>query len=56
MDAHGTGVCRQPIGVLFDADRVLATHEDGVSFDQIREQSYAGKYPPKTKPDLHLPQ
>jgi hypothetical protein len=44
------------IGVVFDAYLVLAAHEDGVPFDQIREHSYAGKYPPKTKPDLHLPQ
>ena len=45
-----------PIGVLFDADLVLADLEDGVSFDQIRERSYAGKYPPKSTPNLHLPQ
>jgi hypothetical protein len=41
-----------PIGVVFDADLVLAVHEDGVLFDQIREHSYAVKYPPKTKPGL----
>jgi len=44
-----------PIGVFFDADRVLAAHEGGVPFDQIREHSYAGKYPPKSTPNLHLP-
>ena len=45
-----------PIGVPFDADLVLAAHEDGVPFDQIREHSYAGKYPPRSTPNLHLPQ
>ncbi|MBV8565719.1 MAG: VOC family protein [Methylobacteriaceae bacterium] len=45
-----------PIGVFFDADLVLAAHEDGVPFDQTREHSYAGKYPPKSTPNLHLPQ
>jgi len=44
-----------PIGAFFDADLVLAAHKDGVSFDQIRKHSYAGKYPPKTTPTLHLP-
>jgi catechol-2,3-dioxygenase len=45
-----------PIGVFFDGDLVLAAHEDGVPFAEIREHSYAGKYPPKSTPNLHLPQ
>ena len=28
MDADGTGVAGNPIGVAFDADLVLAVHED----------------------------
>jgi catechol-2,3-dioxygenase len=44
-----------PIGVFFDADLMLAAYEAGVPFERIRQDAYAGRFPPKKTPDLHLP-
>jgi len=44
-----------PIGALFDPDAVLAVHEAGQPVAQILRDTYAGKYPPRKAPNLHLP-
>lgn len=44
-----------PIGVFFDPDRVAEAHAEGIGFEQILKDSYAGKYPPAKAPNFHLP-
>ena len=44
-----------PIGVFFDPDLVLTAHQAGVTFKQILQDSYDGKYPPGKAPNLFLP-
>jgi catechol 2,3-dioxygenase-like lactoylglutathione lyase family enzyme len=44
-----------PIGAVFDADQVFAAYEAGASFSQLRDDTFAGKFPPQKAPNLHLP-
>lgn len=44
-----------PIGQFFDPDAVLAAHEAGASFAQLNADTYAGKYPPRKPPNMHVP-
>jgi catechol-2,3-dioxygenase len=44
-----------PLGAFFDPDPVLAAHQAGQPVAQILKDAYAGKYPPKKAPNLHLP-
>ena len=46
---------RDPIGTFFDPDLVLAAYQAGATFEQLRKDTRAGKYPPKKPPNLNLP-
>jgi catechol-2,3-dioxygenase len=43
-----------PIGVFFDPDQVEAAHRSGLSFAEIRQGTYSGKYQPDPLPDLGI--
>lgn len=44
-----------PIGAFFDPDLMFTAHQAGQSFEQIHQDSYAGRFPPTKAPNLHLP-
>ena len=52
---HSEDFRANPIGVFFDPALVLAAHKAGAAFEEIREDTYAGKYPPSAPPNLSLP-
>jgi catechol 2,3-dioxygenase len=45
---------RDPIGTFFDPDKVLAAHEAGATFVELRNDTRAGKFLPDSPPSLSL--
>lgn len=46
---------RNPIGVFFDPEPVLAAYRNGAAFEQLQKDIRAGKYPPSKPPKFNLP-
>jgi catechol 2,3-dioxygenase-like lactoylglutathione lyase family enzyme len=44
-----------PIGAFYDPEDVLAAFRGGATFEQIRKDTAAGKYPPRKAPNPHIP-
>lgn len=45
---------RDPIGTFFDPDKVLAAHEAGATFAELRSDTRAGKFSPDSPPSAAL--
>lgn len=45
-----------PIGVHFDPDKIVAAREQGLSFQEIQQNSRRGEYEPAVIPEVYLPE
>jgi hypothetical protein len=45
-----------PLGTFFDPERVLASHRDGMPFEEIHRRAHGGEWLPEPLPDVPMPE